>query len=55
MVLSWLVPHTQNGETVLIRAAADGKVDCVRLLLEAGANAEATRSVRTNQNNASLD
>ncbi len=37
---------TQNGYTALIRAAANGHVDCVRVLLEGGANMEARDHVR---------
>lgn len=36
----------QDGRTALIRAAAEGGVDCVRLLLEAGADTEAHLNVR---------
>ena len=36
----------QNGFTALMYAAREGHMDCVRLLLEAGADTEAKSSVR---------
>ena len=36
----------QNGRTALIYAASDGHADCVRRLLEGGADKEATGDVR---------
>ena len=38
--------HVQFGWTVLMRAAANGQVDCARMLLDAGANKDATSNVR---------
>lgn len=38
--------HTQNGETSLFRAALDNNEDCVRLLLDAGADKDAKNLVR---------
>ena len=46
----WRRPHTgkytQNGFTALILAAASGHVDCVRLLIDAGADKDAMDDVR---------
>jgi hypothetical protein len=39
----------QEGNSVLIAAAANGHADCVRLLLAAGADKEARNDVRVNQ------
>ena len=39
----------QEGNSVLIDAAANGHADCVRLLLAAGADKEARNDVRVNQ------
>ena len=39
-------PHAQDGRSALIRAAAEGSADCVRALLEAGADKEAHINVR---------
>ena len=36
----------QEGSTVLINAAENGHADCVRLLLESGADMEAKNNVR---------
>ena len=38
--------ETQFGRTALICAAAEGHIDCVRLLVESGADAKATDNVR---------
>ncbi len=38
---------SQFGSTALIYAAACGHADCVRLLIDAGADKEATADVRT--------
>ena len=38
--------QTQGGSTALIRAAHEGRTDCVRLLLEAGAEKDAQNYVR---------
>ena len=37
---------SQTGRTALIEAAASGRADCVRLLIEAGADKEAKTNVR---------
>jgi ankyrin repeat protein len=37
---------TQGGETALICAAYEGHIDCVRLLVEAGADKNAKSNVR---------
>ncbi len=39
----------QRGRTALIWAATEGKADCVRLLLDAGADKEATDEVRVDR------
>ena len=39
----------QRGRTALIWAATEGKADCVRLLLNAGADKEATDEVRVDR------
>ena len=36
----------QRGETALMMAAAKGRVDCARLLLDAGADKDAKKKVR---------
>ena len=43
--------HTraQSGSTALIYAALYGRMDCARLLLDAGADTEATNVVRASQ------
>ncbi len=42
-----VVPNaTQRGRTALIRAALAGRADCVRVLLEGGANKDAQDVVR---------
>jgi len=38
--------HTQDGTTALMCAAQDGHTDCLKALLEAGADKEAKSSVR---------
>ena len=38
--------HAQDGRTALIHSVANGRTDCVRLLLDAGANTEAKGAVR---------
>jgi hypothetical protein len=38
--------ETQSGGTALMYAAASGRTECVRLLLEDGANQEALNNVR---------
>jgi hypothetical protein len=38
--------NTQYGDTALVHAAKHGRTDCVRLLLEVGANKEAMSIVR---------
>ena len=38
--------HTQDGDTALIYAAFHGKTDCVRLLVDGGADKEAKNNVR---------
>jgi hypothetical protein len=38
--------HVQFGWTVLMRATANGQVDCARMLLDAGADKDATSNVR---------
>ncbi len=38
--------HKQAGYTALIHAAKNGRLDCVRLLVERGANREARSGVR---------
>ena len=38
--------NAQDGDTVLTLAASKGHTDCVRLLLEGGADKEAKNSVR---------
>ncbi len=40
--------HHQDGRTALIRAAAEGAADCVRVLLEAGADTKGHLKVRDN-------
>ncbi len=37
--------NSQSGSTPLILAARNGRADCVRLLLEAGADRDATNKV----------
>ncbi len=44
-VCVWLV-QSQYGYTALIRAAKHGRAECVRLLLEAGADKDAMTNVR---------
>jgi hypothetical protein len=41
-----ILPKSQNGETALIQAVRGCHVDCVRALLEAGADIEAKDFVR---------
>ncbi len=38
--------HTQDGDTALMWAAANGHTDCVRALVGAGVNKDATNKVR---------
>ncbi len=38
--------QTQSGSTALILAAANGRADCVRLILDVGADNEAMQDVR---------
>jgi ankyrin repeat protein len=38
--------HAQMGFTALMMAAEDGHIDCVRLLLDAGADKNAEENVR---------
>jgi ankyrin repeat protein len=38
--------HAQNGSTALMHAAAEGRTDCVQLLLGAGADINAKANVR---------
>jgi ankyrin repeat protein len=38
--------HAQNGRTALFYAAIKGHAECVRLLLDAGADTEAKNNVR---------
>ncbi len=47
----WRITRTlaQHGRTALICAAATGYADCVRLLLNAGADTNATDGVRANR------
>ncbi len=40
------IDQIQGGYTALLRAAENGHIDCVRLLIERGANKEAKTSVR---------
>ena len=40
------VIRTQDGDTALMWAAANGHTDCVRALVGAGANKDATNKVR---------
>ncbi len=40
--------HSQDGCTALLRAAESGHADCVRLLLDAGADKNAKNRVRVN-------
>ncbi len=47
--LSWLRRSSQDGYTALISAAAYGHADCVRLLIDAGANKEAKNGVRASR------
>jgi ankyrin repeat protein len=44
---SLLLPSLQGGATALIIAASNGHMDCVRLLVESGANTEAKTKVQT--------
>jgi ankyrin repeat protein len=37
--------HAQDGWTALVIAAREGNTDCVRVLLESGANTEARKEV----------
>ena len=41
--------HTQFGQTALIWAAEKGRADCVRLLIDAGADTNATAKVRASR------
>ena len=52
-ILGWMafcdccsMSRTQNEETSLIRAAVHGRIDCVRMLIDAGADKEAKSTVR---------
>jgi ankyrin repeat protein len=40
---------SQDGWTALIRAAAEGRADCARLLIDASADKEARNNVRANR------
>jgi ankyrin repeat protein len=40
------VCHVQDGDTALIGAAAKGHTDCVRLLIDAGADKDVRTNVR---------
>ena len=42
----WAVVRAQDGYTALIFAAMHGRADCVRLLLDAGADKDAKNEVR---------
>ncbi len=42
----YLYSITQEGDTALIWAALNGKIDCVRLLVEAASDKEAKDNVR---------
>ena len=42
----WCFVQSQFGWTALIWAAANGHVDCVRLLIDAGADTDASDNVR---------
>ncbi len=44
--VNWHAPHTQYYCTALSLAARDGHADCVRVLVEAGADAEIENMVR---------
>jgi hypothetical protein len=47
----WYIPApSQSGDTALIRAAEGGHTDCVRLLVEAGADMNILNNVRTQSN-----
>ncbi len=41
-----LICQTQDGSTALVLAAEGGQVDCVRLLVEAGADKDTINNVR---------
>jgi hypothetical protein len=41
------ITYAQYGYTVLIRAAENGHADCLRMLLDAGADTEAKDEVRS--------
>ncbi len=43
--LHWHISRAQGGYTALIYAAREGHVDCARLLLDAGADKNATNKV----------
>jgi hypothetical protein len=45
----WRMFNAQDGCTALISAAGEGHIECVRLLIEAGANKEAKDKVRVNR------
>ena len=45
--IGWNTVHAQDGSTALLLAAWMGHSDCVRLLLDAGADKETTDKVRT--------
>ncbi len=42
-----LICQTQGGSTALIMAAENGSTDCVRLLVEGGANMDVINNVRS--------
>ncbi len=44
-----LTKHAQTGYTALIYAAIEGRAECVRLLLDAGADKEAADEVRASR------
>ncbi len=46
--------YGQNGYTALMRAAREGHTECVRLLLESGADTEAKTQVRNSEQSASV-
>ena len=46
LILSLLREHAQDEMTALLWAAMEGHADCVRLLLDAGADKDAKNNVR---------